>query len=63
MALVYSRALDLVPPPDGPGGKLGDPGDLCLASCAVSPWDWGLQTCPLSLFPGCLSVVSVVIFF
>lgn len=36
---------------------------MCLAPCAVSPWDWGLQTCPLSLSPGCLSVVSVVIFF
>lgn len=37
----YSRALDLVPPPDG---KLGDPGDLCLAPGSLQPW--GLQTCP-----------------
>lgn len=31
----YSRALHLVPPPNGPGRKLGDPGDLCLAPGSV----------------------------
>lgn len=45
-SLGCSRALDPVPAPDGPGGKPGDPGDLCLAPCTVSPQRWGLQTCP-----------------
>lgn len=50
-ALGYSRALDLVPPPKGLGGKLGEPGGLCLAPGSLHgvPAALGLQTCPLSL--------------
>lgn len=57
-ALVFSRALDLVPPPDGPGGKLGDPGDLCLAPGSLHgvPVGPGAPELPLSFSSGCLSL-------
>lgn len=65
MALGYSRALHLVPPPDGLGRKLGDPGDLCLAPGSLHsvPMALGAPDCPLSLSLGCLCVVSLVGFF